>query len=102
LAAGLWKGFGTQEQAIRALTPLIRGTLDNIEEIGIPDCLTGPISRGDVETIEKHISVIKESVPQTLDLYRLLGLKTIPIAAAKGSIDAAKAAELKEILEAKL
>lgn len=100
-AAGLWQGFGTQEQAVRALMPLIRGTLDNIEQIGIPDCLTGPISRGDIQTIEKHISLIGESVPQTLDLYRLLGLKTISIAAAKGSIDAIKAVELKQLLEAK-
>jgi len=101
MAAELWQSFATRERAERALVPLIRGTLDNIEQIGIPDCLTGPISRGDVQTIENHISVIRESMPQTLDVYRLLGLKTIPIAAAKGSIDAAKAIELKSLLEAK-
>jgi predicted short-subunit dehydrogenase-like oxidoreductase (DUF2520 family) len=101
LAAGLWEGFGTQEQAVRALMPLIRGTLDNIEQIGIPDCLTGPISRGDIETIEKHISAIREFAPQSLDVYRSFGLKTIPIAEAKGSINAATAVELQELLEAK-
>jgi predicted short-subunit dehydrogenase-like oxidoreductase (DUF2520 family) len=101
LAAGLWQGFGTQEQAIRALVPLIRGTLDNIEQIGIPDCLTGPISRGDTETIEKHLRIVAEFAPQTLDAYKMLGLKTIPIASAKRSIDADKAAEMKELLEAK-
>jgi len=101
LAADLWRSFGTQEQAIRAFMPLVRGTLDNIEQIGIPDCLTGPISRGDTDTIVKHMSGIKESAPQTFEVYRLLGLKTIPMAAAKGSIDATKAAELKELLEAK-
>jgi predicted short-subunit dehydrogenase-like oxidoreductase (DUF2520 family) len=101
LATGLWQGFGTQEQAIRALIPLIRGTLDNIELIGIPDCLTGPISRGDTETIEKHISAIEGATPNTLEVYRLLALQTVPIAVAKGSIDAATAAKLNELLEAK-
>jgi predicted short-subunit dehydrogenase-like oxidoreductase (DUF2520 family) len=101
LAAGLWEGFGTQEQAVRALMPLIRGTLDNIEQIGIPGCLTGPISRGDIETIEKHISAIEGATPNTLEVYRLLGLLTVPIAMAKGGIDAVTAAKLKELLEAK-
>ena len=101
LAAELWRGFGTQEKAVRVLMPLIRGTLDNIEQIGIPDCLTGPISRGDNETIEKHLRIIAEFAPQTLDAYKMLGLKTVPIAADKRSIDADKAAELKELLEAK-
>ena len=99
LAADLWRGFGTREQAVRALIPLIMGTLDNIEQIGIPECLTGPISRGDIQTIEKHISVLRESAPPTFEVYRLLGQKTIPMAAAKGSIGAAKAVELQKLLE---
>ncbi|PPD58849.1 Rossmann-like and DUF2520 domain-containing protein [Dehalogenimonas etheniformans] len=98
-AAELWQGFGTKEQAIRALMPLIRGTLDNIEQIGIPECLTGPISRGDKETIKAHLMLLQESAPRTLDMYKLLGLNTIPLALYKGSIDQAKATELKELLE---
>lgn len=101
LAAGLWQNFATREQATRALLPLVRGTLDNIENIGIPDCLTGPIARGDAGTIKKHLEALVESAPQALDAYRELGLNTIPVAAAKGGINAEKAAELRELLERK-
>ena len=99
LAAGLWQGFETQDRAIRALLPLIRGTIDNIENIGIPDCLTGPISRGDTITIKRHLAALVESAPQALDTYRLLGLETLPLAIAKGGIDEGKAAELITLLE---
>ncbi|XUX01383.1 MAG: Rossmann-like and DUF2520 domain-containing protein [Dehalogenimonas sp.] len=98
-ASQLWQGFGTREQAIRALMPLMRGTLDNIEQIGIPECLTGPISRGDTETIRAHLVKIQESAPRTVEIYKLLGLNTISLALSKGSIDQAKATELKELLE---
>jgi predicted short-subunit dehydrogenase-like oxidoreductase (DUF2520 family) len=101
LAAGLWQGFETREQAIRALLPLVRGTLDNIENIGVPDCLTGPISRGDTVTIKRHLAALVESAPQAQNAYRLLGLETIPLAFAKGGIDKEKAAELTTLLEKK-
>jgi predicted short-subunit dehydrogenase-like oxidoreductase (DUF2520 family) len=99
LAAGLWQGFETKERAIRALLPMVRGTLDNIEYLGIPDCLTGPIARGDTSTVRRHLEAMVEDAPQAVMIYRELGLETIPIAAAKGDIDADKTAELKELLE---
>ncbi len=98
LAAGLWQGFETKERAIRALLPLVRGTLDNIEYLGIPDCLTGPIARGDTSTVKRHLEAMVEDAPQAVKIYRELGLETIPIAAAKGNIDQDKAAELKILL----
>jgi len=99
LAAGLWQDFAAKDQAVRALLPLIRGTVDNIENIGIPACLTGPIARGDAGTVKRHLKALAVSAPQTLDIYRMLGLKTIPIAVAKSGIDTKKAQELKELLE---
>ncbi|KTB48723.1 Rossmann-like and DUF2520 domain-containing protein [Dehalogenimonas alkenigignens] len=102
LASGLWLGFANREQAARALVPLIRGTLDNIENIGIPECLTGPIARGDTATIKLHLEALVENAPQTLDIYRELGLETIPIAAAKGGIDEGQATELRALLEKRL
>ena len=46
MAADLWQTFSIPaDQATRALIPLMRGTLHNIETLGIPRCLTGPIAR---------------------------------------------------------
>ncbi|MEN8614359.1 DUF2520 domain-containing protein [Dehalogenimonas sp. THU2] len=102
LAAGLWKDFGTREQAVAALLPLVRGAIDNVETIGVPGCLTGPISRGDTGTVNRHLAALRGKSPRALDVYRVLGLNTIPLAVAKGGIDTDQAAIMKELLEINL
>ncbi len=99
LATDLWQTFAVPPQpAIQALLPLLRGTINNIETIGIPQCLTGPIARGDTGTIKKHLTALREIAPSIVSAYRELGLQTIPIALAKGKIDQHKAEELQTIL----
>lgn len=100
LADDLWQTFGIpREQATKALLPLVRGTLNNIENISIPQSLTGPIARGDAGTIQKHLNALKQEAPDVLSTYCELGLQTIPIALAKGKIDENKAAELRALLK---
>lgn len=100
VATDLWVDFGaSREDAIEALIPLIKGTLNNIQNVGIPNCLTGPIARGDTGTIEKHISALQESAPSVLPIYCELGINTIPVSLAKGRIDADQAAELEGLLK---
>ena len=100
LAADLWQTFGIpRHQAIRALLPLIRGTVHNIDTVGIPQCLTGPIARGDTGTIKKHLDALQKVAPGLLSTYRELGRQTIPIALAKGRINQRQAEELRAILE---
>jgi len=99
LATDLWQTFSVPpDKATRALLPLLRGTINNIDTIGIPDCLTGPIARGDGGTIKKHLAALKKVAPDLLATYRELGLKTIPVALAKGGIDKRQAQGLKTIL----
>jgi predicted short-subunit dehydrogenase-like oxidoreductase (DUF2520 family) len=100
LATDLWQTFGVPpQQATRALLPLLRGTIHNIETVGIPKCLTGPIARGDIGTIQKHLDALEQTAPSLLSTYRELGLQTIPVAVAKGRINQHKAQELRAILE---
>jgi len=100
LATDLWQSFGIpSQQATRALLPLLRGTINNIDNLGIPQCLTGPISRGDSGTIKKHLTALQETAPQVLSTYRELGLQTIPIALAKGRINQEQTQELEAILK---
>ncbi len=60
--------------AKKALWPLITGTLSNIEILGTEKALTGPIVRGDCETIEKHLAVMEAS---SKALYKALGRHTL-------------------------
>jgi len=99
IATDLFGRFGVSTpEATKALMPLLRGTVDNIDSIGLPNCLTGPIARGDLSTIGKHLAALREREPSLLSLYRELGLNTVPIALAKGTIDRAIAKKMQALL----
>lgn len=103
MSTDLWHSFGVDTpQATQALLPLLRGTLNNIENVGIPECLTGPIARGDLGTVEKHITALELAAPDILPTYRDLGRQTIQIALAKGKIDKPMARELQTLLKEKV
>jgi predicted short-subunit dehydrogenase-like oxidoreductase (DUF2520 family) len=100
LATDLWQTFDVPPaKATKALIPLLRGTLNNIENVGLPNCLTGPIARGDLGTITKHLAALEKDNSVLLNMYQELGLQTIPIALAKGKIDPQRAAELQALLK---
>jgi len=88
-----------KKEALKAVLPLIRGTLANIETLGIPDALTGPIMRGDIETVRGHLSVMENRTPQLMGLYKELARQTVSVAREKGSITENTAAELLKIVE---
>jgi predicted short-subunit dehydrogenase-like oxidoreductase (DUF2520 family) len=99
LATDLWQNFGVpQGQAVKALLPLLRGTLGNIDNVGLPNCLTGPVARGDLGTIRTHLHELEKKAPHLLHIYSELGLQTVPIALGKGRIDSQQAQELRALL----
>jgi len=99
LAADLWNQFDIcQDDAVEACMPILKGTLNNIEHIGFPMCLTGPIAGGDLSTIRKHLEVLANRQPRLVLLYKTLGLETIPIGLAKGTLSPDKAQELRALL----
>jgi predicted short-subunit dehydrogenase-like oxidoreductase (DUF2520 family) len=93
-AAGL-----DSDTSLNALLPLIKGTLDNIGKKGIPEALTGPIARGDVATVSAHLKAMEKDTPGLLPLYRCLGLYTVDLAKAKGTISQKTADELTALFE---
>lgn len=99
IATDLWASFGkSKAEATKAYIPLLRGTVSNIESVGFPGCPTGPILRGDVKTIERHFAALAKHAPDILPLYKALGLRTIPLGLAKGTLSEVKAAELRSLL----
>lgn len=100
LSTDLWQSFQvSRPEAVRALMPLLKGTLNNLESLGIPNCLTGPIARGDIGTVQKHLSALDQVDGTVADTYRKLGLLTIPVALAKGKIDQTRANQMEEVLD---
>ncbi len=69
----LWEVGMDQQRALQALGPLLESTLHNISRLGLPDALTGPIKRGDTETIQKHLDILS-SRQEAKEIYRILSL----------------------------
>ena len=98
-AINIYQHIGMKpEEALGALLPLIRGTLTNIEKLGTVQALTGPIARGDAETIKGHLRAAGHLDQELVDLYRNLGLYTVKVAEKKGTIDGTGAEILNTIL----
>ncbi len=93
-AVDLWERFGvSREEALAALLPLLRSTVANLEQFGLPASLTGPIARGDAGTVRAHLAYLAGQQDETAldsallsEVYRVLGLLSLPIAEAKGRI----------------
>lgn len=88
----------TPQRAATALLPLLRGTLCNLERVGLPHALSGPIARGDVATVRAHLEALQQRAPDLLLLYRELARHTLPLAEAKGKLAPERAQELRLLL----
>jgi predicted short-subunit dehydrogenase-like oxidoreductase (DUF2520 family) len=79
-AAELLAGVGiAREHAMEALVPLVEGTLANVRERGPEAALTGPIRRGDRETVERHLAALAGDA-ELDSLYRELGRRAVALA----------------------
>lgn len=83
--------------AARILMPLAERTLRNVKELGAAAAFTGPISRGDVQTVRSHFEALPAKGP-TRALYAALGLAGLETADKKKLPPKAVRA-LKRILE---
>jgi predicted short-subunit dehydrogenase-like oxidoreductase (DUF2520 family) len=80
------------DTAVAALLRLVAGTVKNIEAVGVPAALTGPIARGDVGTIRGHLDALRRVPGDLVRVYEALARKTVEVALKKGDLgkDAAK------------
>ncbi|MDA0988016.1 MAG: DUF2520 domain-containing protein [Chloroflexi bacterium] len=102
-AAELWKVMGyTKEQGLEVLLPILHGTVDSLESQGIPAALTGPISRGDVGTVRKHLEALESYAPSLISLYCHIAIGAVKMAREKGGIDQVKEQEFNILLEERL
>lgn len=102
-AADLWSKLGySGEDAIVSLLPLLNGTSDAMGIMGIPEALTGPIARGDVGTVGKHLEALSKLSPEAVSVYCSLSLAQIPIAIEKGTLKNDAAAKIRYMLKEQL
>jgi predicted short-subunit dehydrogenase-like oxidoreductase (DUF2520 family) len=81
------------------LGPLARGTIENaVEGGGGARTLTGPVVRGDVRTVERHVAALRAHDPELVEAYILASLSILETAVRVGRVDGATAAEMRERL----
>ena len=72
-----------RDVALRALAPLVRASAKNAVSIGPAKALTGPIARGDVETVRSHLKALEKSPQPVADLYQAMGLYLLDVVRRK-------------------
>lgn len=105
-AAHLWAAFGvSQDEALRALLPLLRAAVEKLAAEGLPDALTGPLARGDVGTVAAHLAWLDDAADGDAqaaalrDAYRALAKLAVPIAEAKSTLTREMSGKLLTLLE---
>lgn len=87
----------SKAQVKQALFPLIQTTLQNSREGSFREVLTGPIMRGDAETVKTHMSLIEDH-PQLREIYAVMGRKTVEAAVTSGTLQPGPAEKLRKVL----
>ena len=95
-AADLLRAAGVPDPA-RMLTPLLSAALDNALRLGDAG-LTGPVARGDADTVAGHIEALRDASPEALRAYVALARLTADRALAAGMLAAPDAQRLLDVL----
>jgi predicted short-subunit dehydrogenase-like oxidoreductase (DUF2520 family) len=86
-------------ELFEALKPLINSTLNNIETNGTTKALTGPIARGDIETISKHLKKLNDDHGEILlESYKNLGKVAVKLSDLKGIANKEDLKEIEKLL----
>ncbi len=86
------------DTARKMLTPLFSNTARNISSEGTLKALTGPVSRGDIEIIKKHLAALKNLDEDYRILYSGMARIALRLSVERGGISEKKAEEIKKLL----
>jgi predicted short-subunit dehydrogenase-like oxidoreductase (DUF2520 family) len=96
-AAGVLRRAGIGEDiASRMLLPLLQGTLQNVKNLGLEKALTGPVLRGDIATVRKHLKALRGD-PASREVYVVLGKQILRLA-SKSGLPAGRVKALRRLL----
>jgi predicted short-subunit dehydrogenase-like oxidoreductase (DUF2520 family) len=74
-----------QDTAHQALLPLVSGTVQSYEQLPVPQGLTGPLARGDIATVRKHLQALRK-FKFIREVYQKLGIWTLSLSELPQSI----------------
>lgn len=86
--------------APKMLGPLLRSVAENVEKLGFPDALTGPVRRGDAAAIERQIALLGERLASAIPLFIASAWAQLPLARKIGDAPPAAFEEMTRVLTA--
>ena len=90
-----------RREAPKMLGPLLRSVAENVESLGFPEALTGPVRRGDAGAIARQIDLLNEKLPSSVGLFIAAGEAQLPLARKIGDAPKASFDEVAEVLAKK-
>ena len=87
-----------RDVAAAMLGPLLRSVAENVERLGLPEALTGPVRRGDATGVGKHLETLDRLAPELVPFYVAAARTQIPLARALGDAPAASFDAIEERL----
>jgi predicted short-subunit dehydrogenase-like oxidoreductase (DUF2520 family) len=90
------------DEALPTLIPLLSGVVQNLETLGLPGALTGPVERGDVSSVEQHLRALEARAPEMLELYRLVGRDVLRLAREKSKLEPEASERLEKLFGASI
>lgn len=98
IAESLFASAGVPDPA-RAMAPLQRATLDNIERLGAAHALTGPAVRGDAGTIRRNLEALDRDAPELIAPYVAMARATLELAERSGRLPSGSRGEVEDVLD---
>jgi predicted short-subunit dehydrogenase-like oxidoreductase (DUF2520 family) len=93
VASGVPRG-----DAPKMLGPLLRSVAENVEALGFPEALTGPVRRGDAGAIQRQVELLRTRLPAALPLFLASAWAQLPLARAIGDAPPQSFDELERVL----
>jgi predicted short-subunit dehydrogenase-like oxidoreductase (DUF2520 family) len=83
-----------RDDSYALVEPLVRGTLENLAHSTPEEALTGPVVRGDIDTLRRHGLALRQHLPQLVPSYAALTLEAVRVAVRSGRLDPRRAEEV--------
>jgi predicted short-subunit dehydrogenase-like oxidoreductase (DUF2520 family) len=98
----LWRTLGfAEDDALRALLPMLSGTIETARDKGLANALAGPVSRGDTGVVQKQLALLEGLGGDHAALYGLMTRRAVGLAERRATPPAAIGA-ISEVVEESL
>ncbi|HMK39600.1 MAG TPA: DUF2520 domain-containing protein [Bacteroidota bacterium] len=89
---------GKEAVSLEPFRPILEATIHNVLATSPREALSGPVARGGVDTVAKHLRAVSVSVPALLPYFTRMTLETARLASEKGTLSAERRKAMEELI----